>query len=483
MNITVLHSIVAETAGRLVGHRIAAAVALARDWIELETDGREPLRLGFAVTKALPLLYVVSRPRKATERVDASPLEDLVGSTIASLSALPGRRTAVLLTSCTDHAGREVRRSLTVDLGERPSFLLEDAGSCDGPEAEPAMPGGRDAVTLAHGVDDGTYACGPPAVAWRRDEAGRLHVGLPPNDGPWEGTLTFVTWNEAALHAARELLPEIAASARRAALRRVMKRALARKRRALGKVRAEIEDSERAGEYRHKAQLLLMRKDSLRRGDARLRLLDYDGVTEVEIDVDPALPPARNAEALFARARKAERRAGRAPERRAQLESEIDALEDEISGLETASPAVLSELEERFRPPRRREPRRREEERARFRTYTVAGGWKVLVGKSNRDNDILTHRIARPGDLWFHARQSPGSHVILQKAGRKSEPGPDAIMQAAAIAAFHSKSGGGRTVPVTYTEKRYVRKPRRSKPGLAVVTNEKVVFVDPAVPN
>jgi predicted ribosome quality control (RQC) complex YloA/Tae2 family protein len=112
----------------------------------------------------------------------------------------------------------------------------------------------------------------------------------------------------------------------------------------------------------------------------------------------------------------------------------------------------------------------------------VSGGWKVLVGKSNRDNDILTHKIARPSDLWFHVRQSPGSHVVLRRAGRKDEPAHEAIMEAAAIAAFHSKARGSAGVPVSCTERRYVRKPRGARPGLAVVTNEKVIYVDPGLP-
>ena len=104
------------------------------------------------------------------------------------------------------------------------------------------------------------------------------------------------------------------------------------------------------------------------------------------------------------------------------------------------------------------------------------------MGKSNRDNDILTHRIARKDDLWFHVRQAAGSHVILRRAGRKAEPDMDAIREAASIAAYYSKGGRSSNVPVCYTERRHVRKPRGAKPGLAVVSREKVVFVDPGLP-
>ncbi|MBD3349334.1 MAG: DUF814 domain-containing protein, partial [Candidatus Eisenbacteria bacterium] len=190
----------------------------------------------------------------------------------------------------------------------------------------------------------------------------------------------------------------------------------------------------------------------------------------------------RNAEALFNRARKAERKARRAPERRAELKSEAESLESTLAAIDEAPRSGLREFENAFRPPRRGGASADSADRVRFRTYLVSGGWKVLVGKSNRDNDLLTHGVARPRDLWFHVRQAPGSHVVLRKHGQKSEPDRRAIMEAAAIAAFHSKARGSSAVPVTYTERRYVRKPRGAKPGLAVVTNEKVVFVEPGLP-
>ncbi len=90
--------------------------------------------------------------------------------------------------------------------------------------------------------------------------------------------------------------------------------------------------------------------------------------------------------------------------------------------------------------------------------------------------------MARPDDLWFHARQVAGSHVVLRKSGHKAEPDKQAILEAAAIAAFHSKAGKSSKVSVCYTEKRHVRKARGGKPGLAVVAREKVVIVRPKLP-
>jgi predicted ribosome quality control (RQC) complex YloA/Tae2 family protein len=211
--------------------------------------------------------------------------------------------------------------------------------------------------------------------------------------------------------------------------------------------------------------------------------MDYDGETPVVIELDPRLGPQQNAETLFRRARKAERRNKRAPVRLGELEEKAEDLRKIAESLDGASPDELDVLEERFLPTRpvvsdRKAPK----ERVRFRTYRISGGWEVLVGKSNQDNDLLTHKMARPDDLWFHARQVAGSHVVLRKSGQKAEPDKQAILEAAAIAAFHSKAGKSSKVSVCYTEKRHVRKVRGGKPGLAAVAREKVVLVRPKLP-
>ncbi len=116
------------------------------------------------------------------------------------------------------------------------------------------------------------------------------------------------------------------------------------------------------------------------------------------------------------------------------------------------------------------------------RRYELPGAWVVLVGRSNRENDILTHHVARPEDLWFHARGVAGSHVVLRRAGRRESPDRETIERAAAIAAYYSKARTSGLAPIVYTEKRYVRKPRKAAPGLALCMREKVIMVKPGLP-
>jgi hypothetical protein len=117
--------------------------------------------------------------------------------------------------------------------------------------------------------------------------------------------------------------------------------------------------------------------------------------------------------------------------------------------------------------------------RGRVIAYTLPGGWQVLVGRTDADNDYLSFRVARPEDWWFHVRGMPGSHVILQ-----GPPGADAdrqtLTRAAAIAAYHSKARDAGVVAVSGTRARDVTKPRGATAGTVQIRHERVFKVRPA---
>ncbi|OQY42778.1 MAG: hypothetical protein B6240_13635 [Desulfobacteraceae bacterium 4572_87] len=114
--------------------------------------------------------------------------------------------------------------------------------------------------------------------------------------------------------------------------------------------------------------------------------------------------------------------------------------------------------------------------------HELPGGWKVLAGKTDVDNDHLSLKLANPNDFWFHVRGMPGSHVVL-RAGSKKAPNRATLKQAAAVAAYYSKARHGGVVPVSCTEARYVTKPRGAKPGLVHIRKEITLKVRPALPS
>ena len=114
--------------------------------------------------------------------------------------------------------------------------------------------------------------------------------------------------------------------------------------------------------------------------------------------------------------------------------------------------------------------------------YTLPGGWVVLAGRTDQDNDRLSLKMAAANDYWFHVRGLPGSHVILRvPAGQ--QPDNATIKAAAAIAAWHSKKREARQVGVSCTRGRFVTKPRGAKPGTVEIRREKVITVRPALPS
>jgi predicted ribosome quality control (RQC) complex YloA/Tae2 family protein len=251
-------------------------------------------------------------------------------------------------------------------------------------------------------------------------------------------------------------------------------------------------EKEAAERFRKFGEIILANLRSVRKGLAEVHLPDAfsEGREEIVIPLEPRLSPNANAEAYFKKARKSLRRSelahGNLDVARTRLE-ELSGLEKEL-GSDGITEKRLEEIKQLFKSGRpagkTAGPVDEKAERLGIkpRRYIITDGWPVLVGRSAKENDILTHRYATPGDLWFHTRQAQGSHVVLKKGRKKTQVSKQAIIQAAAIAAHFSKARTSKHVPVSYTEKRYVKKVRKGAPGLCIMLREKVVFVDPALP-
>ncbi|MBK7867455.1 MAG: DUF814 domain-containing protein [Ignavibacteriales bacterium] len=116
------------------------------------------------------------------------------------------------------------------------------------------------------------------------------------------------------------------------------------------------------------------------------------------------------------------------------------------------------------------------------RRFFLDDKWEILVGKDSENNDILTLKVARQSDYWFHARGSSGSHVVLRFSG-KDKPPKEILKKTAQIAAFYSKAKNSKLVPVCYTQKKYVVKRKGMNPGQVSLMREEVVMVPPQLPD
>lgn len=118
----------------------------------------------------------------------------------------------------------------------------------------------------------------------------------------------------------------------------------------------------------------------------------------------------------------------------------------------------------------------------RWREYELPGGWTVLAGRTEADNDYLSLKLASPKDWWFHAHGCPGSHVLLRAREDGVEPDRATLEAAAAVAAWHSKARAGGTVPVSCTLAVNVSKPKGAPAGTVTIRKERTLKVRPALP-
>ena len=199
------------------------------------------------------------------------------------------------------------------------------------------------------------------------------------------------------------------------------------------------------------------------------------------IELDPELDAKANAAAIFRRYRKATARLAHAERRLSDLAAQERFGEELAWELERAEPETLDDVADSLlRLERRKSAAQREgKRRQKPLGVRVADDARIYVGRSPRGNADLTFRIARPDDLWFHARATPGAHVVLQLGTGRSATDAE-LHRAAGLAAYHSKAGAAEKVSVDYTERKHVRRQQNAPPGLVWYTNARTLLVAPA---
>ena len=259
------------------------------------------------------------------------------------------------------------------------------------------------------------------------------------------------------------------------ALRKVQK-GLTRVERRLGELSRDLAETEKAEQYQHWGQLLLARLDQVPPRAAKVSLLEFDESSRVEVPLDARLSGSENAQKLFRRYRKLVRARPLIAAQVEKASAERDYYAEMRLAVEGAVTAEeLAELEPRPVP---RKPRA-ERPMVGLRRYQV-DGFELWVGRNPAQNDRLTHKLASREDLWFHARNIPGAHVVVRTAGRP--PSQEAVLAAAVLAARHSKAGDSSKVEVDFTLVKFVKKPAASPPGKAIYKHETSLVVDPCQP-
>jgi predicted ribosome quality control (RQC) complex YloA/Tae2 family protein len=277
--------------------------------------------------------------------------------------------------------------------------------------------------------------------------------------------------------------------ARRDAFARALVRAIARIDRRSAAIRSDLHKAATARTAAERARLFVASAAAAPRGTRILVTLDWAGGTPepIEMPLDPSKGAAEQLAAIFRRARRLATGAATSRERLRAAETAGDGLR-ELALVLAAEEVDIASLEVRalhiaprdyshvVKPATAASPQSRATAHPPYRMFVGAAGRAILVGRDAARNDELTLHVARPRDLWLHARNWTGAHVVVPLDKGASCPA-EVLVQAAHLAAHFSEARGERVVEVTYAPRRFVRKPRGSAPGTVVVDREKVLVL------
>ncbi len=246
---------------------------------------------------------------------------------------------------------------------------------------------------------------------------------------------------------------------------------------------AELDDTKNMEKFKQFGELITANMYRINKGDKCAVVENYYNENEtVSIPLDEKMSPSENAQRYFKKYTKAKNA-------KSELTRQIEKARSELSYLESVEEELqkaenekdLAEIsEELFEQGyiKRQEKDKRKREISKPMEFETQDGFTVLVGKNNKQNDVLTLKTAKNADLWFHTKDIHGSHVILRYEHGK-EFSDTAILEAARLAAKYSKAKNSENVPVDYTLVKFVKKPSGAKPGMVIYTDNKTVYVTP----
>ncbi|MGY0837470.1 NFACT RNA binding domain-containing protein [Aerococcus urinaeequi] len=251
----------------------------------------------------------------------------------------------------------------------------------------------------------------------------------------------------------------------------------------LANLNQDIEKSSKADIFQLKGELLTTFLYQIEKGQTEVTLANYhDNDQPITISLDPALSPSQNAQKYYHKYNKLRNAINHIEKQKQVAEAEIQYLESIQTQLNFAEPNELADIREELidqgylKKQKQDKKKRSNNASAKPREFQTQEGNRILVGRNNKQNDQLTMRQANKNHYWFHTKDIPGSHVILES----SNPSEAEITQAAQLAAAYSKYRQSNNVPVDYTQVKHVKKPNGSKPGFVNYFEQKTIFVTPA---
>ncbi|MBR5229103.1 MAG: NFACT family protein [Firmicutes bacterium] len=243
--------------------------------------------------------------------------------------------------------------------------------------------------------------------------------------------------------------------------------------------------AENSEELRLFGELLTASLHTVKEGRNSAEVLNYYTGEMISIPLDPRFTATQNAQRYFKKYGKSKTAITEKTIQLKDTEEEITYLDSVLTFIEDARNVddledIRAELVENGFLKKRNSKEKDRKLKFKPLEYHTTSGKRILVGRNNKENDMLTFKTASSRDIWMHTKDIPGSHVVLFTEGE--EPTAEEIFETAALAALHSKAKLSSQVPVDYVNIKHVKKPSGSKPGFVVFTHNNTVYVTPGEP-
>lgn len=478
MNDETIKAIVEEIAPQLAGRAMGKVFQLSRTSLAIDFRLSGSRYLFVSVDPSLdPRLYLIERRVRDLEKeaLQASSFvmaikKHLSGAELIAVTKDEGDRIVRFSFRGRDVVGNILERVLVAQLTGRAAnlLLLNERGYI------------IDTLRSLHGAgQEAGEPYAPPAQAGTHSSKPGLQRA------------TFASLSEAADDYYRALEARRAFEARAARERSRLNKEIAQRERLKRHLEADLAAHGDAEEHKRIGDLLLANLATAERRGTKVSVADYyaEGAPQIELEVDENSSLQEEAARRFARYTKARRASREIAERLETIEKELRRLEAQRAELESITKerdgAALGAItaEPVSETERKRALKKKQAEHVPgARRYTSSDGYEILVGRAARDNDNVTFRVARPHDLWLHAADYPGSHVIVRNPTRAEIP-HRTLIEAAQLAAHFSQARNDTKVTVHYTQRKFLSKPKGSAPGLVRMSSFRSITVEPKVVN
>lgn len=474
MHYELLKSVTEEVRSALIGGILTKVFQLSRTSIVMAFRGRQNQFLFVSTESSAPRLYLLSRTNKELEKQSQPPSEfvhvlrtELAGATLTDVQLDESDRILRLLFTAPEVFGGMANPTVVAQLTGRSAnlFLLDDDQQIV--HAQKSRPGADQQTGHSYQAPSSNLSETASAPAFDKG--------------------AFETLSAAAEHHYHELTKTRLFDNRAGLARSKLRQDISR----LEKLRAHLEkdliSQGDADKHKLTGDLLLANISTAERHGDKVRLRDFYApdapIVEIEIDENKSLQSA--ASEFFAKYGKAKRGALQISERLREIDLKLSELRRQQSSLEQ----IISERDvdaldaelQRLNPPKKAPLSKSGKEAEKIpgvRRYLSSDGFEILVGRAAKDNDNLTFRIGRAQDLWLHAADYPGSHVIVKNPNRKDVP-HRTVIEAAQLAAKFSQAGDDSKVNVNYTQQKFVSRIKGAAPGLVRLASFRTLTVEP----